>query len=98
MTPAPDATTVTDDPGAERYEMRIAGERAGFVTYRMAPGVITLLHAEIDPDHEGEGLGSRLVRDTLDDVRGRGLAVRPVCPFVASFIERHGEYADLVTP
>jgi uncharacterized protein len=88
--------TVTDNPDAARYEIVVDGERAGFVTYRVAPGVITFLHAEVDPARERRGLGSRLVADALDDARARGLAVRPVCPFVVAFIETHPDYADLV--
>ena len=88
--------TVADNPAAERYEIVVAGERAGFVTYRLSPGVITFLHAEIDPVREREGLGSRLVRDALDDARARGLTVRPICPFVAWFIQTHQAYQDLI--
>ena len=95
MSDAPEAEVV-DDPAATRYVLRRDGEAAGFVTYRRQPGVITLLHTEVDPAREGEGLGSRLVRGVLDDVRAQGLSVHPVCPFVAAFIERHDEYADLV--
>lgn len=87
---------VTDNPAAERYEIVVDGERAGFVTYRLSPGVISFLHTEIDPEQERQGFGSRLVADALDDARAKQLAVRPVCPFVAYFIERHPEYADLV--
>jgi uncharacterized protein len=88
--------TVADNPAAERYEIRVDDEQAGFVTYRLAPGVITFLHAEVDPDRERQGLGSRLVGDALDDARARGLKVRPVCPFVAWFVETHAAYQDLV--
>jgi uncharacterized protein len=91
-------TAVTDNSAAARYEITVDGRRAGFVTYRTSPGVITFLHAEVDPELEGQGLGSRLVADALDDARSRGLGVRPVCPFVAAFIERNPGYADLVAP
>jgi uncharacterized protein len=87
---------VTDNPAAARYELAVDGERAGFVTYRLAPGVISFLHAEVDPSRERRGLGSRLVSDALDDARRRGLKVRPVCPFVAWFIETHESYQDLM--
>jgi len=90
------AVIVSDNQEAARYEIAVDGDRAGFLTYRMAPGVITFLHAEVDPEREGQGLGSRLVAEALDDARARGLAVRPVCPFVAAFIESHLDYADLV--
>jgi hypothetical protein len=88
--------TVTDNPGAGRYELDVDGERAGFVTYRQSPGVIAFLHAEVDPARERQGLGSALVRGALDDARARGLSVRPVCPFVAWYIETHEDYQDLL--
>jgi predicted GNAT family acetyltransferase len=88
--------SITDHPEAARYELTVDGERAGFVTYRQSPGVIAFLHAEVDPTRERRGLGSALVRGALDDARARGLAVRPVCPFVQSFIEKHTEYRDLL--
>jgi uncharacterized protein len=88
--------TVADNPESARYEITVDGERAGFVTYRQSAGVITFLHAEVHPSRERRGLGSRLVRGALDDARARGLAVRPVCPFVQWFVETHTEYHDLV--
>jgi predicted GNAT family acetyltransferase len=87
---------VTDDPQQGRYEITVGGESIGFVTYRMAPGIVTFLHAEIEPAHEREGWGSRLVAGALDDARARGLKVQPVCPFVASYIELHPEYGALL--
>lgn len=88
---------VADHPEASRYELTVDGERAGFVTYRLSEGVVAFLHAEVDPARERRGLGSRLVRGALDDARARGLAVRPLCPFVAWFVKTHSvEYADLV--
>jgi uncharacterized protein len=89
-------TTVADNPEAARYELTVDGERAGFVTYRQSPGVIVFLHAEVDPTKERKGLGSQLVRGALDDVRARGLTVRPVCPFVQWFMETHEDYRDLL--
>ena len=87
---------VTDHPDEARYELTVDGERAGFVTYRESPGSLALLHAEVDPARERKGLGSALVRGALDDIRARGLAVRPVCPFVQWFIETHPDYRDLL--
>ena len=59
-------------------------------------GAAVLVHTEIAPSVEGEGLGSTLVAGALDDIRARGLEVVPLCPFASAFIERHPEYADLV--
>lgn len=90
------SVAVADQPDAERYELIAEGERIGFVTYRLQPGVIAFLQAEVNPAHEREGWGSRLVAGALDDARTRGLKVRPVCPFVAAYLERHPEYRDLL--
>jgi predicted GNAT family acetyltransferase len=87
---------VIDNPEESRYEISVDGTRAGFAVYRLAPDVVTFIHTEINPEIERRGLGTQLVREALDDARARGLAVRPVCPFVADFIERHPDYADLV--
>ena len=44
---------------------------------------------------EGHGLGSRLVREMLDDIRRRKAKVLPICPFVLALLQRHDEYADV---
>ena len=87
---------VADNPDEERYEIRVGGELAGFTQYRPRPAGLALVHTEIDDRFEGQGMGSKLVSRTLDDVRRRGLAVLPICPFVRSYVERHPEYLDLV--
>ena len=37
-----------------------------------------------------------LVHTEVDEARSRGLRVVPTCPYVASYIRKHPEYADLV--
>jgi predicted GNAT family acetyltransferase len=88
--------TVSDRPNELRYEIEIDGEVAGFIVYRREPGVIELVHTDVDPKWEGKGVGAALVQGALDDVRARGLKVRPYCPFVAKYIQRRPEYQDLV--
>ena len=87
---------VADNPDEGRYEVFADGELAGFVTYRLGPRRISVLHTEIDDAFEGHGVGGSLVSEALDDARARGLAVLPFCPFVRSYIKRHPEYLDLV--
>lgn len=89
---------VTDNPGASRYEARVDGEVAGFAAYRLSGSdVIVFTHTEVDPAFGGTGIGSVLARGALDDVQARGeREVVPLCPFIASWIERHPDYAALV--
>ena len=90
------APTVTDVSDRRRFEIAVDGAVVGFADYRRRPGVISLIHTEIDPARKGEGLGTLLVKAALDTARAEGLAVLPYCPFVQGFIDRHREYLDLV--
>jgi predicted GNAT family acetyltransferase len=86
---------VTDNPALSRYEMAVDGTIA-FVAYRRDGDVVALTHTEVPPALSGRGVGSALARGTLDLVRAAGLTIRPLCPFIAAFIARHPDYADLV--
>jgi predicted GNAT family acetyltransferase len=87
--------SVRDNSAAQRYEMEVAGGSA-FITYRRSPGVLTLLHAEVPQGLWGQGIGSRLVRGTLELARAQGCKVVPRCPFIASYVKRHAEFQDLL--
>jgi hypothetical protein len=91
-------TSVTDDPEQSRYELRVAGELAGFLTYKRRGDQISLIHTEVEPPFQGKGLATHLARFSLDDARKRGLAILPFCPYVNSWIRKHPDYADLVPP
>jgi uncharacterized protein len=87
---------VVDDPDRNRYEAYVQDSLAGFVTYRIRPGVVTLVHTEVDKAFEGHGVGGRLAAFALEDARDRGVQVEPLCPFIVSYLGRHPEFADLV--
>jgi uncharacterized protein len=89
-------TTVRDVPERNRFEIDVDGEVVGFVQYQRADGTIAFVHTEIDPVHEGAGLGGALVAAALDESRRQGARVLPFCPFVRSYLQHHPEYADLV--
>jgi predicted GNAT family acetyltransferase/glutaredoxin len=94
--PADGAPEVVDVPERSRYELRVGGETVGEAAYRLRDGRIVLIHTEIDEALEGRGLGGVLAAAVLEDARRRGLQVVPLCPFMAGYIERHPEHADLV--
>ena len=87
---------VRDNPEERRYELVDDGQLVGEILYRSDPGRVVLVHTEVSPALEGQGLASRLVAGALDDIRARGLRVVPICPFVRSYLRRHPEYDDLV--
>jgi uncharacterized protein len=89
-------TKVVENAEAGRFDIIVDGEPAGLAAYRRHGSTIEFTHTKIDPKFEGRGLGAVLVRHALDAAREEGLAVRPFCPFVRGYIQRHHEYVDLV--
>jgi predicted GNAT family acetyltransferase len=89
---------VRDNADELRYELVDDGAVVGEIRYRREPGAVALVHTDIEPAREGEGLGEVLVEGALRDLRRRELGVIPVCPFVRAWIRRHPDYADLVVP
>ena len=86
---------VGDNTAASRFEMA-SGDAVAFVEYTRAGDRIVLTHTEVPEALSGQGVGSKLVRGTLDALRGGGVKVVPRCEFVAAYIERHPEYRDLL--
>jgi uncharacterized protein len=82
---------------AVAYEAYVDGKRAGALTYSRHGDVVTALHTEVSPGAKGQGVGGRLACTMLDDARAAGRKVEVQCPFVAGWIDRHPEYADLRT-
>jgi predicted GNAT family acetyltransferase len=87
---------VVDNPQEHRYEAWLDGRVVGVSIYELTDDRIVFLHTEVDPSVEGLGIGSRLARGALDDVRERGLKVVAECPFIAAWLKRHRDYADLL--
>jgi predicted GNAT family acetyltransferase len=86
---------VRNNEAAHRYELEVDGHLA-IAEYRLRPGRISFTHTEVPDALAGRGLGKRLVKAALDDVRAKGLKVVPICPFVKHYIETHPEEQDLL--
>lgn len=86
---------VEDNTATSRFEMT-SGDSVAFVEYRRAGARIVLLHTEVPEAMSGKGVGSKLVRGTLNALRAEGSIIVPHCEFVAAYIGRHPEYRDLL--
>jgi predicted GNAT family acetyltransferase len=82
----------------DRFELVIDGELAGFSEYRIVGTDMIFTHTEVLSQEREHGLGGRLVRDSLDQVREHtDYRVVAQCPFVAHWLTQHPEYQDLLT-
>ena len=90
------AKEVTDNKQAGRFEIHAEGGTP-LLQYQKRGGVVHMTHTEVPETLEGQGYGAALAKAALDAARADGLKVVPTCPFVRTYIQRHPEYADLVT-
>ena len=80
-------TEVVNNRAQHRYELTVDGHLAA-TYYKMSDGVITFIHTEVPPELGGKGIGSRLIRGALDQVRAEGLKV------IAAVSVREGLYRE----
>ena len=80
-----------------RFEAYLDGETA-FTEYVLHNGAMVLPHTVVPPAFEGKGVGSALAKAALGYAREHSLAVKPKCPFIAGYIQKHPEWADIVDP
>ena len=88
---------VTDNTSLHRFELKQGNEIAS-ILYSKTPHSIRLIHTEVPPALQGQGVASKLVKGTLDLLRDSGLTIVPSCPFVADYLKRHREYLPMIDP
>jgi predicted GNAT family acetyltransferase len=81
---------VEHDPARKRFAATLDG-REGRIEYRLRPGVMTIVHTEVDPALEGRGVAGALVRAALEHARQQGLKVDAECSYTRSYLDRHPE-------
>jgi predicted GNAT family acetyltransferase len=86
---------VTDNTALSRYELVVDGVTA-FVTYVRQGDEITLEHTEVPKALGGRGIGTLLATGVLETISGSGQRLVADCEFIAAFIKRHPEFADLM--
>ncbi|HWH22389.1 MAG TPA: GNAT family N-acetyltransferase [Allosphingosinicella sp.] len=86
---------VVNNEAEGQYELKVEGATA-LAAYRLKDDRISFTHTQVPPELEGRGIGTRLIKGALDDVRTRGLRVVPICSFVRHYMESHDEVRDLL--
>ncbi len=90
-----DSDMIRNNRERNRYELTVDGHIA-HADYKIEGTTITFTHTLVPPALEGKGIASRLIAHALADARDQDLSVIPKCPFVAAYIEKHPEWANLL--
>jgi uncharacterized protein len=87
---------VVNNEAEQRFEAHVQGQTA-FLAYRRFPDRLVIVHTEVPPALEGQGIAGKLAATALDFARNAHLRVIPLCPYVTGFIRKHPEYHDLLS-
>ena len=87
--------TLVDNADEKRYEID-QGDDIASIEYIKTQGFIILTHTEVPEKYEGQGIGAELGHDVLEELRAKKLQKIPQCPFVARYIYRPPDWADVV--
>lgn len=90
-----DVHEVRHNPAAQRFEVNVDGLLCR-ADYRLHAGTMMLVHTEVPPHLEGQGIASALVKAAFQHARENGLDVLPVCSYVSSWVRRHPEVEGLL--
>jgi predicted GNAT family acetyltransferase len=87
--------SVRDNKALSRFEMDVAGGLA-FANYRRTPSTVIITHTETPRALRGQGIASELVDGALQLIRADGEKVLAGCGFVADYLYKHPEFADVM--
>ncbi|MBA2670362.1 MAG: N-acetyltransferase [Gemmatimonadetes bacterium] len=87
---------VRHDEEASSFILETAHGPAVLEYSRLNDGVLDFRHTLVPEDERGHGLGARLVAGAMEHVERLEATIRPTCPFVRDWVNRHPELEHLV--
>ena len=86
---------IVHNESAKRFETSIDGH-TGYISYKEHDDKLVYDHTIVPQELGGRGVGSALVKQALNYARENNKKVVPQCSFVASYIDKHPDYQDLL--
>jgi predicted GNAT family acetyltransferase len=56
---------------------------------------INIDHTEVDESLRGQGVGQKLVKESVEFAREKGLKITATCPYASKLLSRNSEYSDV---
>lgn len=90
--------TVINVTERRRYEVSINGEAAGLAAYVDTATQRIFYQTKIAEQFGGRSLRDTLIAAALADTRATGKRVVALCPYVAAYVDRSEDFADILDP
>lgn len=88
------AVDIEHNADKQRFEALVDNQLC-VLDYVRDGDTVSMNHVRVPEAVGGRGIAGELTRQALDWAREHGLRVVANCPYVARWIERHPDYADL---
>jgi uncharacterized protein len=90
---------LTHEPDARRYVLRVGGDVASVLDYRVLGDSVAFTRTFTNPSYRGSGLAGELVEFAVDDVEATSSRrIVPSCWYVGEWFDRHPHRASLLDP
>jgi predicted GNAT family acetyltransferase len=86
---------VVHNPSKQRFEINMDGQLS-VLEYTFKNHRLFLMHTEVPPALQSQGLGTELAHAALEYARQNELTVVAICPFVQEYVSSHPEYQSFV--
>ena len=86
---------VQHNPKQQRFEVQLGGQSA-YLTYTFGDNSVSFDHTFVPVDFRGKGAAAALARAAFEEARSRHWKIVPKCSYVAAYLQRHREFADLL--
>ena len=84
------------EPSSHRFVVLTSGGEAVLEYDTVDAKTLDYYHTFVPAASRGGGVASQLAEFALRYALDKGLKVRPTCPFVARYLQRHPEFQPLV--
>jgi len=86
---------VQHDPQRQQFWLEPQPGLRGELDYALGPGLVNFHHTGVHPGLRGQGVAARLVEAGLAWAQAEQRRVQAGCSYVATYLERHPEWAHL---
>lgn len=59
--------------------------------YRILGSTMSIYHTFVPESERGKGIAEKMAFEAFDFAKKKGLKVRPDCPYIIRFLEKHAE-------
>lgn len=90
-------TTVIHDSQSGEFRVHLEADYYAVARYQRIDGKVMAITSTRVPDElQGKGYGKVLMEAILPEIEQMGVTIRPVCPYVEHYLNRHAQWQHLL--